>query len=600
MINKSVLSFILCAFLSLVLSAQKEAYKKTLSKLDGEINQMLKAQKGVGLSIAVVYGNEVLYSKGFGYANLVTKQKVDENTIFAIGSCSKAFTAALLGKLQADDKLDIDDLAIEHLPSLKFKDPILASQITIRDIMCHRTGLPRYDFSWYLGNATEKELLERVQYMDVSAPLRTEWQYNNFMYLAQGLIAERYYGKTWHEIIVDEYFKPLGMKNSTTVIEGIKKHPNHSQPYGLDANQEIEALDFFDIMGMSAAGSINSSAIEMATWLKVWVNGGMLGDKEIIPADFYKEAFSPQMIINSSLPGKESDIMFSTYGFAWMMHSYRGHYVVEHGGNIDGFTASTSFLPSDSLGIVILSNQDGSALPKTIRNTIIDRLFGLEKIDWNGKVVAQLLDLKIAANKAKDIENEQQVKGTKTSQALKEYLGTFNHPAYFDITITKPNDSIFAQIGLEKVLLQHYHYDIFSAHFPNANGDYNITSPDLLFTYHMGTDGKIDGLETFFTSPEEVYTFTRKQIAKAIDGADLVKYTGNYELGPQQIKVSAEGSVLVINITGQPKYETIYVGNNIFELENLKGYSVEFKMEGSKASAMTFKQPNGAFTAKRK
>ena len=597
---KSILSLALVLCLSVGLSAQKDAYKKVLNKLDGEINKMLKAQKGVGLSVAVVHGNDVLYCKGFGYANLEKKQKVDENTIFAIGSCSKAFTSALMGKLEADDKLDIDDLAVEHLPSLKFKDPILASQVTIRDIMCHRTGLPRYDYSWYLSNATPEELLSRVQYMDASAPLRTKWQYNNFMFVAQGLIAERYYGKSWHKIIAEEFFAPLGMKNSTSDIDGIKNHPNHSQPYGLNADQEIEELKFFDIMGMGAAGSINSSAQEMTNWLKVWINGGKLGDKEIIPANFAKEAYSSQMIVNSSLPGKESDVMFTTYGFAWMMHSYRGHYVVEHGGNIDGFTANTAFLPADSLGIVILSNQDGSALQKTIRNTIIDRLFGLEKIDWNAKVVAQLLEMKVAANKAKEVENEQQIKGTKTTLDTENYLGTFNHPAYFNVEITKPNDSIFAQIGKYKILLTHYHYDVFVGHFPNAKGEYNVKSDDIFFNYRIGNNGKLEGFETFFTSPEDTYMFKRLDVAKEIDSKSLAAYLGDYELGPQKIKVKDEDGVLVVSITGQPDYKTTFIGKHTFKLALAEGYSIVFKMDGDKASEMTFNQPNGAFTAKRK
>ena len=221
-------------------------------------------------------------------------------------------------------------------------------------------------------------MLMRVQYQEPNAGIREKWQYNNFMFLAQGVMAEKLTGKTWEENIKQRFFDSLGMRRSNFSIEEMVKDTNHSIGYTVEKDSIIKKTDYYHIMGMSPAGSINSSVSEMANWVIAWINGGKYAGKEILPSAYVQDAISSQMVITGGVPDKEHpDIHFSNYGLGWFLASYRGHYRVEHGGNIDGFSASTCFFPSDSIGIIVLTNQNGSAVPSVARNIVADRMLKL-------------------------------------------------------------------------------------------------------------------------------------------------------------------------------------------------------------------------------
>lgn len=210
-------------FIGLSLSTLAQKNDPKLKGIEKELNQVLKDQGCAGFSVAVVKGNQVIYVQGFGFRDVEKQLPVTPTTLFALGSTSKAFTAGLIGILEEKGALKLDDKAIRYLPNLKIDHPTLASEITIRDMMCHRTGLPRYDFAWYLFNEYSKDsLLSRLAYMKPTAELRTEWQYNNFMFLGQGLITEKLTGKSWEENIASNYFSPLEMRNSNTSIAQLK------------------------------------------------------------------------------------------------------------------------------------------------------------------------------------------------------------------------------------------------------------------------------------------------------------------------------------------------------------------------------------------
>ncbi|WP_449438402.1 serine hydrolase [Pedobacter steynii] len=200
-------------------------------------------------------------------------------------------------------------------------------------------------------------------------------------------------------------------------------------------------MDYYNIDGMGPAGSINSSANDIANWIKVWISGGHYNGKEIISSDYIAQAASPQMVMGGGLPGSETDIYMSSYGLGWMISSYRGHYMVEHGGNIDGFSASVSFFPTDKLGVVVLTNQNTSAVPSIVLKSIADRLFKLKPIDWNNKTMEAR---RIAKEKSAGIKKEadlKQILNTKPSHSLKEYTGAFTNPGYGLLDIFGKNDS---------------------------------------------------------------------------------------------------------------------------------------------------------------
>lgn len=346
MLMRKIIALLLCtATATSFAQKQKSTEDKRFAGLDTAFARVLKEWHAAGFAVAVVAKDKVIYAKGFGYRDYENKIPVTSNTLFAIGSCTKAFTSSLLGMLSKDGKVDFDKPVRTYLPDLKFYNDELNDHVTLRDMMCHRTGLPRHDYSWYLFQSRSKDsLVQRIQFMEPSAELREKWQYNNFMFLLQGVATEKITGKSWEDNIREKIFQPLGMTNSDVSLGEWAKSSDAAYGYDVKNDSIIKKMDYYDIAAMSPAGSINSSVNDMSKWVITWINGGKFNGKEILPASYITQAMSSQMVIGAALPDKEkTDIYFSNYGFGWFLASYRGHYRVEHGGNIDGFSASTSF-----------------------------------------------------------------------------------------------------------------------------------------------------------------------------------------------------------------------------------------------------------------
>jgi CubicO group peptidase (beta-lactamase class C family) len=582
----------------LPLSAQKNKPKKEVDPLAGiekELNQILKDRKAAGFAVAVVKKDSVIYAQGFGYRDYENKLPVTPNTLFAIGSCTKAFTTSLLGLMKEEDKLEYDKPIKEYLPDLKFYSDDLTRNVTVRDAIVHRTGLPRHDFSWYLFSTdSREELMKRITYMEPTAPLRQTWQYNNFMYLLQGMIAEKQYGKTWEEVVREKLLLPLNMKRSNTSISSYSEDKDAAIGYVLKNDSLITKTDYYNINAMGPAGSINSSVLEMANWLKVWINKGKFNGKVVLPEAYIREAISSQMVVSPGFPGAASpDLHMSNYGFGWSLSSYRGHYRVDHGGNIDGFSANTAFYPSDSLGIVVLTNQNASALNNVVRNTLADRLLGLKGIDWNERInKAQ------AESKSGVTGEENQKKGTQPSHPLKDYEGLYTNKGYGTFEVKYQNDSLIAIFPIEKMWLRHYHYDVFQAVGYRKDGRVDTTEvSSVLVPFYMSEVGDIVSAKLKFQPELEAFTFDRKVKPKELSKEDLFKFEGEYEMAPGAIaKVYVKNDQLHVFIKGQPEYELLPIGHQEFEIKTLKGFTLAF--DGKEAiESVKFIQPNGIFKA---
>lgn len=602
------LAILVMCIITLPSLAQKKAKPSTpidrFAGLDTAFERVLKDQLAAGFAVAVVEKNKVIYAKGFGYRDYEKKLPVTPNTLFAIGSCTKAFTASLMGLLQKDNKLELDKPAIKYLPSLKFYNDDMNRQITVRDLMSHRTGLPRHDYSWYLFKSNSRDsLLQRIAYQEPTFGIRERWQYNNFMFLAQGMIAEKITGKSWEENISSQIFKPLGMTRSNFTIKEMEKSDDAALGYGLKKDSIIDKLDYYNINAMGPAGSINSSVNEMAKWVITWINGGKYEGKEILPANYVTTAMSAQMVAGSGLPSKErTDVFFSNYGLGWSLASYKGHYRVEHGGNIDGFSASTCFFPTDSIGIIVLTNQNASSVTSTVRNLIADRLLNIPYFDWNGDIVTSNKKAKAAAKEAEKTVSSNQQKNTNHSHPLKDYEGVYTHPGYGKLEVVEQNDSLFVYIYQnDPTWLKHYHYDIFQPFNVEKTGkpDTSGTS-SLRFQFFMSETGDINSLSLKLEPTLDALKFAKSPRTIKTSADDLQKYVGDYELGGATVKVSVKNNTLFTLVPGQPEYEMSALGNDRFALKIASGYYVQFEIKDKEVTQLTFQQPNGNFVAKRK
>ena len=571
---------------------------KRLAGLDTFVLKVLKDWHAAGVSIAVVEKGKVVYTGGFGYRDFDKKLPVTENTLFGIGSCTKAFTASILGMLVKEGKVDLDKPVRNYLPELKFQNEYTNDHCTLRDMMCHRTGLPRHDLSWYGSWGSRQEFLERIQYMEPTAELRAKWQYNNFMFMAQGMVVEKLTNKSWEENMKERIFKPLGMDNTNLSTIDMEKSPDHSLAF-VSNDSSISTVPFRNIDAMGPAGSVNSCSKDMAKWLITWINDGKYNGKEIIPSPYRNDAITIQMAMGGGTPSAEMpDVHVSGYGLGWMMSSYRGHYRVEHGGGIDGFITTTGFFPSDSIGIFVVSNQGG--VTSSIRNFIADRMLKLSARNWNNYLLDQTKKAKDAAKAVQKNDSIGHKFNTPPSHDLKDYAGIYKNPGYGTIEIMLKDGKLVTQFNSINIRLDHYHYDQFNAVIlDKALGD----ADPIRMTFHTDVSGTISKMTVPFEGGVKDIEFSKESKSLEINKSDLEKYIGEYELAPGAVaKFYIKGEkTLYAFIEGQPEYELVPVDKNKFDLKIMKGYSVQFdENEKGGITAVSFIQPNGTFKAKRK
>jgi CubicO group peptidase (beta-lactamase class C family) len=573
--------------------------------LDTTMARVLKEWKAPGFAVAVVEKNKVVWSKGFGYRDLEKKLPATPNTQFAIGSCTKAFTATIIGMLNKDGQVEYDKPVREYLPQLKFFNDEMNNKITLRDMMCHRTGLPRHDYSWYLFSTESRDsILQRIPYMEPSVGVREKWQYNNFMFFLQGMVAEKLTGKSWEDNVKEKIFTPLGMTNSNFSVTDMAKNPEGAIGYDLLKDSLIKKMDYYNINAMGPAGSINSSVTDMAKWVTAWINNGKADGKELIPAGFRNEAISSQMIVAAGLPDSANpDVYFANYGFAWMVASYRGHYRVEHGGNIDGFSASTCFFPSDSIGIVVLTNQNGSAIPGIVRNYIADRMLKEKYVDWSSKGRKQVEKGKKAEADAKKSASSSRKPNAPMSHPIKDYEGIYSHKAYGSFYVNLKNDSLFVQLKDKSLWLKSFHYDVFDAWLVDKKeGIDTVNQEALKVQFVLNLAGDIESASLQLEPSIKPLIFTRSAKELALKSDDLSKYSGEYELAGTVMKFYVKGEkTLYAFVPGQPEYELSPIEKDRFALKVLSGYYVKFGVnEKGEVTDVTFQQPNGNFKAMRK
>lgn len=320
-----------------------------------------------GASLVIVKDDQVIYMKGLGLKDFEKKIPVTPDTLFAIGSSSKAFTA-LAAVMSADEgKLSLDDSPKKFLPYFKMRDPDTDAKITIRDLLSHRSGLNRTDLAMVTGKLNREELIQVAGSAKPTAKLGEKFQYQNIMFAAAGEIVARAQNSTWDAVIANRIFKPLGMKASDTTVAAMQKARDFSFGYEYNSTtKETRRLPMREIPSAAPAGAINSNARDMAQWLRFMLAGGVLNGKRLVSEKGFNELISKQMNVAGSVD----------YGLGWFLRKWDDHKVVEHGGNIDGFNAQVAFMPDQKLGFVLLTNVTGSPLVTFAMDTVWSNLVG--------------------------------------------------------------------------------------------------------------------------------------------------------------------------------------------------------------------------------
>jgi len=438
-----------------------------LAGFDEYILDEIKTYKVPGLAVAILYKGEVIHLKGYGLRDVENNLPVTPETLFAIGSCSKAFTAMGTALLIEEGKLDWDTPIRHYLPSFKLKDPIISQQVTTRDLLCHRSGLPRHDYVWHATSLSRKEMFERLQYLDLSKPLRYQYQYNNLLLMTVGYLVGEITGMTWEEFTQTRILDKLGMGSTNFSVKDMKG--NASQPYAV-RNSEITHIDYRNLDGIAPAGSINSNLVDMIQWLKMHMARGKYDGGQFVREDLLNEMHTQQMVMPlvPDMPGYGyTEIERVCYALGWRIQAYRGNTLVWHTGGIDGFITMTSFMPHNDFGVLVFSNRSGTFIPITVTLNIYDRLLGLDVIPWSKRMQEKEDKFEAEEKAAAEQRAATRKPDAPPSHPLDAYVGDYRHPAYELLTISRSGDSLKATRNGIDYTLTHHNYDTFEVENPN-------------------------------------------------------------------------------------------------------------------------------------
>ncbi len=618
------------------------------SFLDGMrtfIQEKMQVWKVPGVAVVIVRNGEVVLQEGFGFRDVERGLPATPNTLFAIGSSTKAFTAAVVAALVDEGKLEWDRPVRDYLPGFRLHDPFASERITLRDMLCHRSGLPRHDLFWYSSTLTREEIIARLRYLPASRDFRTVWQYQNLMFMTAGYIAGHVAGGTWEDAVHNRLFGPLGMASSNFSVTESQRTGDFALPYlkkngassdrgggggsggrsgsgggsggsGGDGNAKVIPIPFRNIDTVGPAGSINSCARDMAKWLQLHINEGRLGGREIISAAALREMHSPQMVIQQ--PVQYAELPLSTYGMGWFIGPYRGAIEVQHGGNIDGFSALVSFLPAHKTGVVVLTNLGGNPLSAIISRYVYDQVLGLEPVDWSGRLLeaAAKVEEGIKEKKRAEAAAKRKASGArsmerstagstgrgrarvaKPTHPLADYVGDYEHPGYGTVTVAwsdeTEKDALELRYNALTCPLTHKHYDVFEAR-------YDLFDMVLVVNFQIGLKGEIASLSVPLEAALEPQPFTK--VPPKPSAALEERLMGRYMLnGTIPVDIARRGAVLSLVIPGQPAFDLTLRGGTTATFD-VKGFPLSLAFtfdEAGRPTGFALTQPNAVFQATR-
>ena len=589
---KSITLFICFLLLSHTGFSQDAAIQKKLAGFDKEMEKNLKDWNMPGVGVGVVKNGKLVFVKGYGYRDYDKKLPITENTLFQIASNTKLFTSTSIGFLVNEGKLDWDKPVKTFVPSIQFYNNELNNNITIRDMLSHRTGVTRHDLIWYKSDFNRAQLFEKLKYLEPIQPLRQGFLYNNLMYAAVGQIIYLLEGKRWEEFVQENILSPLKMSHTIFSINDMKKQSDFFVPY----NEKRDTTILYKIEynnetdGLGPAGSIISNIRDLSHWLAALMNKGMYEGKQVIPENVVSATMEPSIALhNSSLDQGYTEILNPVYGMGRQSQVYRGHNIVLHGGDLNGIHSQISYMPQDSLGVIVFVIGDHSLRYNSIVFNVYEHLLGMSITPWSERGLKNRDITKKQGREGRSKAMVGQVKNTKPSHPLEDYTGDFENVAYGIINVAQKDTQMFFTLHNIHLPMHHFHYDRFDTDNDEENGLYSLN-------YQTNPQGEID---RFVVSLDEgEVTFLKKADANLSTVETLNKYVGTYKIGTNKIKVTLKDKNHLF-IEGAPDLELIPYKTNIFKTKDFADMTFEFKIQNGKVISMVQKDGSGEYEIKR-
>ncbi|HEY6158803.1 MAG TPA: serine hydrolase [Gemmatimonadales bacterium] len=506
------------------------ATARALGGLDQFVTSVMREWHVPGLAIGVIQDGRPVLLKGYGLRDLEHQLPVTPRTLMAIGSNSKSFTVVLMGMLVDSGKLDWDKPVRDYLADFQLHDEFASREMTPRDLVTHRSGLPRHDLFWYGGSLSRQEMYRRLKYLEPNASFRSRWQYQNLMFMTAGYLVEQRTGRSWDDLIRERLFGPLGMTRSNTSVRDLPASddaalayvwrpcradhaaasgsaPPPGGPGGPSAAAcGLVKVPYRSLDAIAPAGSINSSVDEMLHYVQFHIDSGRYDGRTILSKQNDVQMQTPQMLVGHQDIWPD-EFGVASYGLGLAVTVYRGHKLVQHGGGIDGFISQMSWMPQERIGIVVLTNMSGdNPVPNIVTEHVFDQLLRLSPIDWAARARKEQQDAEAEQKKQRDERAAARKPNTTPSHELAAYAGTYEHPGYGRLTVRAVGHALELSYADYTARLKHYHYDTFEVDDPDE-----IVPLSGLIAFLMNRKGEIDRVAVPFEPSVKDIEFVRVQ-----------------------------------------------------------------------------------------
>lgn len=442
--------------MSVILAASCLLAIPPAADIDREVEKAMAQFRTPGLALVVVCGGRVVHLNGYGFASLESKAPVTPDTIFPLASCSKPFTSAMMATLVDDGKLGWDDKVQKHLPFFRLKDPLASERATLRDLLCHRTGLGSHSLLWYRSPKNLEDRVRSLAFLEPASDFRSEFHYQTVAFGAAGLAAERVGGMRWEELLQTRILRPLGM-SATSPVEP-PASASLARPHRRDKDGIVRAIERYSLRLPDPAGSVHSTVRDLGTFLRFNLSDGTLDGKSIVSQARLRETHEPNMVIPLGDFARRinPETVQITYGLGWIVQDYRGHKILLHGGAIDGFRAHLMLIPGTRVGIGILSNLDGSLCNFALANALADLFLELPSRPWIADIEAvESKDRADDLRRAAELRSRRPV-GARPPLPLDSYVGVYTDDAYGDCEIVRQGGALTLKWRTMQFPLEHF------------------------------------------------------------------------------------------------------------------------------------------------
>lgn len=508
-------TFLFLTVLCLLLNETVLGQVHSSAQIDSLVRKSMSIAPNAGIAIAVVKDNKIVHLKGYGVTSAKIKKAVDENTLFAIASNSKAFTTTALAILVDEGKLNWTDKVVDYIPEFKMYDPYLTENFNIQDLLTHRSGLGlgAGDLIFFPDGSdfTMKDVLNSFQYQKPVSAFRTKYDYDNLLYVVAGEVIARVSGMGWAEFVETKIMTPIGMNRSAAIYQRITDKSNVALPHAVE-NGKLKQLETYtkNDGSLAAAGGIYSSVNDLSQWLFLNLNQGKYGSSlknQLITKKNHAELWKPHTNIDFTVePETPYKTHFEAYGLGWFLSDKNGHVVVEHTGGLPGMLSRTILIPELNLGIVVLTNTDpGGYSYHTIAQEIMDAYLGVEKNDWVSIAEKRLKENQNESDSVTTAVWETVAKAPKNSIDPSDYIGTYKDNWFGTIEILLNNGKLwFKSLRSPKLNGEMFFYQ---ANTFAIKWEYTDMPCDAFAMFNLDENGKAQGIKMKGISPNIDFSF---------------------------------------------------------------------------------------------